>query len=142
MKSDAMTEKNSNADMAATHARPLRVLCVDDNRDAATTLAMLIQLAGNETETAHDGLEAVKMAAAFRPDIALLDLGLPKMNGYEAAREIRQQRWGQDIVLVALTGQAREEDKRQSRAAGFNYHIVKPLDPAALEDLIAESRTR
>jgi PAS domain S-box-containing protein len=115
-----------------------RILVVDDNPDTATSLATLLQLTGNETHVAHDGLEAVAAAAAFRPDIVLLDIGLPKMNGFEAARKIREQPWGRTMVLVALTGWGQEEDRRESSEAGFNGHMVKPVDFAALTKLLAE----
>jgi CheY-like chemotaxis protein len=114
-----------------------RILVVDDNRDSAISLGMLLQLMGNEVHTAHDGLEAVQAAEVFRPDVVLLDIGLPKLNGYEAARRIREQPWGGDTVLVAVTGWGQEEDKRRAKEAGFNFHMVKPLEPAALEKLLA-----
>jgi signal transduction histidine kinase/CheY-like chemotaxis protein len=115
-----------------------RILVVDDNPDTATSLAMLLELTGNETHIAHDGLEAVAAAAAFRPDIVLLDIGLPKMDGFEAARKIREQPWGKAMVLVALTGWGQEEDRRESREAGFDAHMVKPVEYAALTKLLAE----
>ena len=115
-----------------------RILVVDDNLDAAASLAMLLKLTGNETHTAHDGLEAVEAVANFRPEIVLLDIGLPKLNGYEACRRIREQPWGQNIVIVALTGWGQDEDREKSRDAGFDSHMVKPLDFAALTKLLAE----
>ncbi|MGH8468864.1 MAG: ATP-binding protein [Gammaproteobacteria bacterium] len=115
-----------------------RILVVDDNRDSAESLAMLLNLMGNETHTAYDGLEAVEAAATVRPDVILLDIGLPKLNGYEACRRIREQPWGKNMVLVALTGWGQEEDRRKSREAGFDGHIVKPVDHAALTKLLAE----
>ena len=93
---------------------------------------MLLKLTGNETHTAYDGLEAVEAAAAFKPDVVLLDIGLPKLNGYEACRRIREQPWGKSMVLVALTGWGQEEDRQKSREAGFDDHLVKPVDHAAL----------
>jgi PAS domain S-box-containing protein len=114
-----------------------RVLVVDDNRDAAATLAMLLKMSGNETRTAHDGLEAVAAAEQFRPDVVLLDIGLPKLNGYAVCRRIREQPWGQDMVLVALTGWGQEEDRRMSKEAGFNQHMVKPVDFTDLMGLLA-----
>ncbi len=107
-----------------------RVLVVDDNRDSAASLAMLLKLAGNETYTAHDGLEAVKAAETFRPDVVFLDIGLPKLNGRDAARRIREQPWGTNMVLVALTGWGQDEDRRRSQEAGFDHHMVKPVDYA------------
>ena len=116
-----------------------RILVVDDNRDSAESLATLLQMRGNETHTAYDGLEAVQAAAALRPDVVLLDLGLPKLNGYEAARRIREQPQGNGIVLIALTGWGQDEDRQRSREAGFNGHLVKPVNHSALMKLLAES---
>jgi CheY-like chemotaxis protein len=99
--------------------------------------AMMLRLAGHDVQTAHDGLEAVQAAATLRPDVVLLDIGMPKMNGYEAARHIRQQPWGKEMLLIALTGWGQDEDKRRTFEAGFDYHLTKPLDPAALEKLLA-----
>ena len=96
-----------------------RILVVDDNRDAATSLVMMLVLLGHDTRMAHDGLEAVELAEAFRPDLVLLDIGLPKLNGYDACRRIRQQPWGQGMVIVAATGWGQEEDRRRSHEAGF-----------------------
>ena len=113
-----------------------RILVVDDNRDAATSLAQLLQLCGHETHIAHDGLQAVQIAQSFRPDVVLLDIGLPKLNGFEVAQKIRQQAWGRDMVLVALTGWGQDEDRRKSSEAGFNAHLVKPVDPFVLMELL------
>jgi len=110
---------------------------VDDNKDAADSLSQLLGIMGMEVRMAYDGLEAVETAAAFNPDVVLLDIGLPKLNGYEVTRRIREQPWGKDMVLVAVTGWGQEEDRRRSREAGFNAHMVKPVDPAALERLLA-----
>jgi signal transduction histidine kinase len=116
-----------------------RVLIVDDNRDAATSLAMILELMGHEVETAHDGAAALEAAAAFRPDVILLDIGLPKLNGYEVARAIRRQTWGEQLILIAVTGWGQEEDKRRALQAGCNYHLTKPIDPDGLEALLANS---
>ena len=116
-----------------------RILVVDDNRDAAASLAMLLKITGNETHTANDGLEAVEAVATFRPEMVLLDIGLPKLNGYEACRRIREQPSGKNIVIVALTGWGQEEDREKSRNAGFDGHMVKPVDFAALTKLLAAS---
>ncbi len=116
----------------------LRILVVDDNRDSATSLAMLLKMTGNNTQIAYDGAEAVEAAETFRPDVVLLDIGLPKLNGFEAARKIREQLWGENTVLVALTGWGQEEDLRKSKDAGFDSHMVKPVDYAALMKLLAE----
>jgi signal transduction histidine kinase/ActR/RegA family two-component response regulator len=114
-----------------------RVLVVDDNKDAAVSLAMMLKLMGNEAKTAHDGLEALDVAAVYRPDLILLDIGMPKMNGYDTARQIRQHLWGKGVVLVALTGWGQDEDRRKSQDAGFDSHMTKPIEPAALEELLA-----
>jgi CheY-like chemotaxis protein len=116
-----------------------RILVVDDNRDSATSLALLLKLMGNQTETAYDGLQAVEAAEKFRPEIILLDIGLPKLNGYEAARKIRDQPWSKDVVLVALTGWGQDEDRQRSKEAGFSVHLVKPVELSALKNLLARS---
>ena len=102
---------------------------------------MMLQIMGNEVRTAKDGLQAVEAAAAFQPDVILLDIGMPKLNGYEACRRIREQPGGQKAVLIALTGWGQDEDKRRSAEAGFNHHLVKPVDPAALGELLAGLQT-
>jgi PAS domain S-box-containing protein len=117
-----------------------RVLIVDDNRDAAASLGMLLRITGNEIQTVHDGLAAVEAAASFRPDVVLLDIGLPRLNGYDACRRIREQPWGKAMLLVALTGWGQEEDRRLSKDAGFDHHLVKPVDFAALMGLLAERK--
>lgn len=115
-----------------------RILVVDDNRDGADTLAEMLRIMGNDTQTAHDGLEAVAVAESFRPDVILMDIGMPKLNGYEACRRIREQPWGMNIVIVAQTGWGLDDDKRKSQEAGFDFHMVKPVDPAAFEKMLAE----
>jgi two-component system CheB/CheR fusion protein len=117
-----------------------RILVVDDNKDSADSMGMLLRIKGNDIRTAHDGLEAVDVAGTFRPELVLLDIGLPKLNGYEVARRIRQQPWGRDAILVALTGWGQDEDRRRSQEAGFNFHIVKPVEIAALEKLLSASQ--
>ena len=97
---------------------------------------MMLTMMGNETLTAHDGLEALDAAATFRPDVMLLDIGLPKLDGYEVCRRIRQEAWGKNIVVIALTGWGQDEDKRRSLAAGVDSHLVKPVDYAALKKLL------
>jgi CheY-like chemotaxis protein len=114
-----------------------RVLVVDDNEDAANSLGLMLQIMGYDTRMAYDGLAALEVAAAFRPAVVLLDIGLPKLSGYDACRRLRQQRWGEGMVLIAQTGWGQEEDKRRAKEAGFNFHIVKPVDPAALEKLLS-----
>jgi CheY-like chemotaxis protein len=110
---------------------------VDDNTDAATTLGRLLRLGGHEVCTAHDGEEAVAAADAFRPEVVLLDIGLPRLDGFEAARRIRAQPWGRQIRLIALTGWGQDEDRRRSKEAGFDDHLVKPVDLDELRGLLA-----
>ena len=112
------------------------ILIVDDNRDAAMSLASLMEITGNETHTAHDGQEAVEAAARLRPDVILLDIGLPKLNGFEACRQIRAAPWGKSIVIVALTGWGQADDRRKSLEAGFDGHLVKPADYDELTRLL------
>jgi PAS domain S-box-containing protein len=113
-----------------------RVLVVDDNEDGAESLALLLQLEGHETHVAHDGQQGVEAAERLRPDVVLLDIGLPVVNGYEACRKIRSQPWGADMVLLAVTGWGQHEDRQRSQEAGFTAHLVKPVDPAALLKLL------
>ena len=122
--------------------RKFRILVVDDMRDAADSLTLILRMMGHDVITAYDGLEAVQTAAAFRPDVALLDIGLPRMNGYEAARRIREEPGGDKIALIALTGWGQDEDKRRAREAGFDHHLTKPVDPAGLESLLARIAER
>ena len=122
---------------SAVPAAPRRILVVDDSRDAASGLASLLGLMGNDTRAAYGGVEALEVGAAFRPHVVVLDIGMPKLNGYEAARRIRQEPWGKDVVLVALTGWGQEEDRRRAREAGFQLHVVKPATPASIEKMLA-----
>lgn len=115
-----------------------RILVVDDNRDAADSLAMLLGIMGHEVRTAYDGAAGVAAAADFRPELILLDLGMPKMGGCEAARRIRAEEWGHEPLLVALTGWGADDDRRQTDAAGFDRHLVKPVDPNTLARMIAD----
>jgi len=118
-----------------------RILVVDDNRDGAASLAMLLTVMGNDTRTAHDGLEGVELAEAFRPDLIVLDIGLPKLNGYDACRRIREKPWAKDTLIVAATGWGQDDDRRRSKEAGFDYHLVKPVEAAELNRLLAERKT-
>ena len=124
-----------------------RILAVDDNQDAVDILARTLQLKGHEVQTAYDGIEAVDVAARFKPDVVLLDIGLPRLNGYDVARRIRQLPGGKSTILIAITGWGQEEDRRQSQQSGFDMHLVKPVDPvgapeAAGRDLSKRTRRR
>jgi PAS domain S-box-containing protein len=114
-----------------------RILVVDDNVDAADSLAALLEMADHRTALAYDGESAVEMAEIFRPDVVLLDIGLPKLDGHETAQRIRERPWGRGVVLVAITGWGQEEDLHKSRDAGFDHHLVKPVDLAVLMNLLA-----
>jgi PAS domain S-box-containing protein len=115
-----------------------RILIVDDNRDSADSLAMLLEITGNKTYMAHDGIEAIEAVEKYRPDVMLLDIGLPKLNGHEVCRRVREKPWGKDIVVIALTGWGQEDDRRKSQEAGFNGHLVKPVDYDKLLKLLSE----
>jgi PAS domain S-box-containing protein len=117
---------------------PRRILVVDDNEDAGEALAMILRIMGHEVRAAYDGAEGVAAAGEFRPEVILMDLGMPKVDGYEAARRIRAQPWGSEPFLVALTGWGADEDRRHTSATGFDRHLVKPVDPDALTRMIAE----
>ncbi|HZI64554.1 MAG TPA: ATP-binding protein [Thermoanaerobaculia bacterium] len=118
--------------------RSRRVLVVDDNRDSADSLELLLQINGFDARAAYDGEAALAAAAEFRPAVVLLDIGLPKRNGYETARAIRAQPWGRDMILIALTGWSQSEVRESALEAGFDRHLVKPVDPAALLALLAQ----
>ncbi len=122
------------------HARTVpprrRVLVVDDHVDAAESLAMLLRIQGQEVWVAHDGPGALEATRAFRPDIVFLDIGMPVMDGYEVCRRLRQHECNTQVVLIALTGWGQDEDRRRSQEAGFNGHLVKPVDPATLYPLL------
>jgi CheY-like chemotaxis protein len=126
----------------APHARagdgPLRVLVVDDNEDSALSLAMLLEMQGHAVTTAFRGSEALQKAVEEPPDVALLDIGLPDMNGYELARRLRSSPGATPLTLVALTGWGQDEDRRAAEGAGFDHHFTKPVDPDALEQLLQQ----
>jgi CheY-like chemotaxis protein len=122
---------------ARRSSQTCRILVVDDNEDSANSLTMLLRLAGNETRTAYNGLDAVSSARDYQPEVIILDIGLPELNGYDAARRIRQLPGGKDLLLIALTGWGQEEDQRKSKEAGFNAHMVKPVNYEQLMNLLA-----
>lgn len=118
-------------------ATALRILVVDDNVDSALTMAALLAMYGHEVRTAHDGLDALAEMSRFQPDVAILDIGMPKMNGYSVAKHIRSRSNEAQPLLIAVTGWGQDEDRRRSKAAGFDHHLVKPVDPAALSALLS-----
>jgi signal transduction histidine kinase len=113
-----------------------RILIADDNRDAAASLALLLHLDGHIVRTADDGAEALEIGAEFYPDVVLLDLGMPRLDGYEAVQRARQEPWGRGVTFIALTGWGQPEDQRRVREAGFDHHLVKPCSPSALRTLL------
>jgi CheY-like chemotaxis protein len=115
---------------------PRRVLVADDNRDAAESLQMWLQMSGHVVEIAQDGPAALAAAESFRPEVVLLDLGMPGMTGLEVARRIRAAEWGRGMILMALTGWGQEEDRQRTAEAGFDHHLTKPIDPERIDALI------
>jgi signal transduction histidine kinase len=128
------------AEDAVERSTPQRILIADDNADSAESMGMLLRLMGNDVRIASDGLEAVEQAAVFQPDIVLMDIGMPRLDGYEAARRIRNQSWSRDTLLVAVTGWGPTDDSEEATAAGFDRHFTKPLDPAELRRLVGSIR--
>lgn len=122
--------------MNTSTAKP-RILVVDDNRDAAESLQMLLQLIGHEVDTAYDGEQALEVFAVVRPDVVFLDIGLPGMDGYEVAGRMRAQSAKRQPLLIALTGWGQEEDERRALDAGFDRHLVKPVEYEQLVELLA-----
>jgi CheY-like chemotaxis protein len=137
---------------AATGAKPdsartptgtrLRILVVDDNHDTADSLQMLLHVMQHEIRTAYDGLEAVRSAQAFEPDVVFLDIGLPKMSGYEVAQTLRRQQGERRPTLIAISGWGQEADRKRSQEAGFDRHLVKPVDPAEIFSLLHALQTK
>jgi CheY-like chemotaxis protein len=137
-----MLADKTMADVITSPATPettrrFKILVVDDNHDSALSLSMMLSIMGHETRTAHDGESAVTTAETFLPEVVLLDIGLPKLNGYEVAQRLREQTWGRAMYLIAVTGWGQEEDRQRSSEVGLNVHMVKPVEPAALEKLLA-----
>jgi signal transduction histidine kinase len=133
---DAAPAQAVAADASTAHARK-RVLVVDDNRDLAASLRELLEMQGHDVREAHDGVEGVHVASEFKPDLVLLDIGMPRMNGYEAAGLIRRRLRHHAVRIVAITGWGHENDKLKALEAGFDLHMTKPVDPAAVAQLLA-----
>jgi len=126
--------------MADSKTPPRRVLIVDDNEDAANSLALILELGGHETASVYSAVDALARAAEFRPDVVLLDIGLPGMDGYEVAQKLRELPGLRDIRLVAVTGYGRSDDRLRARDAGFDDHLTKPVEYAVLERTLARAR--
>jgi CheY-like chemotaxis protein len=132
-----LTGSSSTTDPIEPTKQPRRILIVDDDRDGVASLSMLLTMVGHETSIAHDGLEAVDVAAKFQPHIVLLDLGLPKFDGYEVCRRIRAADWGRSMMLVAVTGWGDEAHRKQALDAGFDMHLVKPVSAEVFMTVLA-----
>ena len=115
-----------------------RVLIADDNRDAADTMGMLLELGGHEVIIAHSGNQALQLGREHRPDVVILDIGMPDLNGYDVARTARNEEWGKSAYLIALTGWGQAEDKERARLAGFDRHLTKPVDPDLVEEILKQ----
>ncbi len=137
-------DQTLNRAAASTEAPPAtsarRILVADDNEDAANSVAMLLQLSGHDVRVVHGGRAALSMAETFRPDIALLDIGMPELNGYELAKALRREPWGAGISLIAVTGWGQERDRKRAMDAGFDKHLTKPIDPSTLEAVLSNLR--
>ena len=116
---------------------PLRILVVDDNPDAVATMETMLRLQGTQTRIARDGVEAVEQAELFSPNVILLDIGMPRMNGFEAAKAIRSKPWGKMVKIIAITGWGQAADKQRSVDAGIDHHLTKPVDQAKLFHLLS-----
>lgn len=144
---DGLTVQPAATAAAVAHEPPrrkpaqqrARILVADDNRDAAQSLAFMLEIDGHDVRVAHDGLEALEIGESFRPQVMLLDIGMPRLDGYATARELRGRPWGGSVSLVALTGWGQEEDRRRAEEAGFDRHLVKPVDPKILSALIVQA---
>ena len=131
---------SNQSDNVISPSKPRRILVADDNRDSATTLGMLLTHSGHEVHLAHSGAEALEVAKRIRPEIAVLDIGMPDLSGYTVAERIRHEAWGSDVTLIAVTGWGQESDKGRALAAGFDHHLTKPIDPEQLERLFDNLR--
>ena len=140
--SDAAITVDASDDTPAQPRLGLRILVVDDNHDSAESMRSLLEILGNDVVTANEGRQALQCIAQRKPDVALLDIGMPKMNGYEVARRIRGESYGDEILLIAMTGWGQEEDRLRSRSAGFDHHLVKPVDLVELKRLLDERVSR
>jgi CheY-like chemotaxis protein len=131
----ALVERANPVEATSSDKQPstFRVLIADDNVDGSKSLGMFLELSGHHVTLAHDGLSTLSTAERLRPQIIVLDIGMPGMNGYEVARELRKQSWAQDVLLIALTGWGQESDRAKAMEAGFDLHFTKPVDPSVLQ---------
>lgn len=138
---DPVSSRPSATPRKADGAVGHRILIVDDNRDAADSLGLILKLKGSEVRVVYDGLEALAAAVDFRPTVVLLDIGLPSLNGYDVARELRRMPPTSDALLIATTGWSQPSDRERSRHAGFDHHLVKPIEPALLLAVLRNPKT-
>ena len=129
--------RSAAADIEVRRGPMRRILIADDNQDAAETLALLMRLARHEVHVACDGPAALELAERIRPDVALLDIGMPGLTGYEVAERIRSEPWGREVLLIAVSGWGQQSDKDRAQMAGFDLHLTKPVDPSEFEQLMA-----
>ena len=132
---EAPSPVSADSDNGGVTSKPRRVVIADDNRDSATTLGLLLEHAGHEVHLAYSGAEAMEVAKRVRPDIGVVDIGMPDLTGYEVAERIRHEAWGKEMTLIAVTGWGQESDRRRALAAGFDHHLTKPIDPDNLQSL-------
>jgi CheY-like chemotaxis protein len=142
MEAKQMNSVTEAAKADALGASAKRVLIVDDNLDAAETLAMMLELLGQQTRQAHEGNGALKAALEYNPDVIFMDIGLPGLSGHEVVTRMRRELGMTDAYIIALSGYGTEEDRRKSFHAGFDTHLVKPLDPSALPGILASAERR
>ncbi len=128
--------------LQADNAGPLRILVVDDNTDLAVSLKLLLEALGYRVDCAYEGQEALRKAADFAPGVAILDIGLPGIDGYEVARRLRQDFRHRELTLIAATGYSQASDYRRSREVGFDYHLIKPIDFSRLQAILARRQSR
>ena len=126
----------ANASESSTSKR--RILVADDNRDVVESFQIMLRILGHEVQTALDGEEAIEKAEQFRPDVIVLDVGMPMLDGYETASRIRQRPWSRDVVLIAVTGWGNDKDKLKSAEAGFDVHLVKPVDATTILEALEQ----
>jgi CheY-like chemotaxis protein len=133
------TPESGEEPMTASPTPTLRILVVDDSPDTVESLALLLGLAGHQTATASNGLAAITLAETYRPEVILLDIGLPGTSGYDVCRAIRAMPWGQAVMLIAITGWGHEEERRRTAEAGFTAHLVKPVVWSQLDHLLSQA---
>lgn len=135
---NVVAESTTPAPAIGTSRHVSRILVVDDNADTAKGLARLLKLLGHDVRTAHDGPEAIEVAQAHQPEVVLLDIGLPSMDGYEVAKRLREHGANRDCIIIAISGYGQEDDRQRGREAGFDHHLVKPIDPDTLLTLLGK----